>query len=136
MVSNNINQSSGTFKIMTPNLEGFEDSQEFFVVHIVVQFCGRKGLGMKSNWVHSIVSEDGEDCFKSIAGGIGFHNEQSVRNPLDEGRSRGEGRLEAVEGLLTRIRPVPRGALASKTSQWNSDVGVVRNETMVEISKT
>jgi hypothetical protein len=136
MVSNNINRSSGTFKIMTPNSEGFEDSQEFFVMHIVVQFRGREGPGMESDWVHSIVSEDGKDCSKSIIGGVGFHDERSVRNPLDEGRSGGESGLEAVEDLLTRIGPVLRRALASKASQRNGDVGVIRNKTTVEISKT
>jgi hypothetical protein len=45
VVNDNVDWSSGTFKIMLPLLESLEDGQEF----VVVEFRGGKSAGMESN---------------------------------------------------------------------------------------
>jgi hypothetical protein len=51
VVGDNVNRSSGTFKIMSPPLESLEDGQEFFIMSIVVKFGGGKSAGVESNGV-------------------------------------------------------------------------------------
>ena len=38
VVSNNIDRGSGTFKVMAPDAESFENREKLFVVNVVVQF--------------------------------------------------------------------------------------------------
>ena len=48
---------------MSPNLESFENGEQFLVVDIVVEFGGCEGAGMESNGVDFIVCQrdHGED---------------------------------------------------------------------------
>jgi hypothetical protein len=49
VVNDNVDRSSGTFKIMSPLLESLEDGQEFFIMSVVVKFRGGKSAGVESN---------------------------------------------------------------------------------------
>jgi hypothetical protein len=63
VVGDNVDRSSGTFKIMSPFLESLEDGQEFFIMSVVIKFRGSKGMGMESHRVDfSIRERNGEDC--------------------------------------------------------------------------
>ena len=77
-----------------------------------------------------------KDGAKSAVGGISFNNERSIRNPMRKYQSGGKGRLEGFERFVGFWRKVARNALMSGTSKQNSDVGVVRNESLVEVGKT
>jgi len=48
MVGNNINVMLGTFEVMAPNFETFEDGQEFLVMHIVIPLGVCEGTGMET----------------------------------------------------------------------------------------
>ena len=38
MVGDNIDRSSGTFKVMSPFLKSLEDGQEFFIMSVIIKF--------------------------------------------------------------------------------------------------
>src|ERR1700733_3112755 len=83
VVGDNINRSSGTFKIMPPPLESLEDGQEFFIMSIVVKFRGGKSAGVESNGVDfSIGERNGENCGDSIVGRISFNRHRSIWDPV------------------------------------------------------
>ena len=49
MVHDNVNQSQRPFQVVSSTLECFKDGQEFFVMDVVIQFCGVESLGVKSD---------------------------------------------------------------------------------------
>ena len=50
--------------------------------------------------------------------------------------SRGEGVLKLGEGRMTGVTKVPWSTFASESCQRSDNIGVIVNETMVEISKS
>ena len=48
---------------MSPTLERFEDSKEFFVMNVVVQLCGGESKGVKSDQMNLVVGRS--DCRKN-----------------------------------------------------------------------
>jgi len=42
VVSNDVNGSHGTFKVVVPNVERFANSEELLVVDVIVEFGSRK----------------------------------------------------------------------------------------------
>ena len=103
---------------------------------VIVEFWGGEGAGVKSNRVYfTRVSLNGEDCTKCIVRGISFYDDRLIRNLMCEDRSRGEGRFQGFKGLSSSISEVPRDTLASKTSERNNEVGVVGDESMIEVSE-
>jgi len=40
---------------MSPDLESFKNSKEFFVMNIIVKFREGKCLGVKGNWMNFII---------------------------------------------------------------------------------
>ena len=62
MVGNNVDRGTGAFKVVTPSSEGLEDGQQFFVVHVVIEFWAREGSGMECDRMElAILSVHGED---------------------------------------------------------------------------
>jgi hypothetical protein len=62
VVHDNINRQQSTLKIMLPDMESLKDSQEFFIMSVIVQFRHGKGVRVESNGVDfSIVRVDGEN---------------------------------------------------------------------------
>ena len=75
MISNNINRNTGAFKEVAPDAEGLKNSQEFFVMRVVVEFGSGKGAGVESHRVDFTgVGLNRENCSQSIVGGIGLEN--------------------------------------------------------------
>ena len=50
--------------------------------------------------------------------------------------SGGEGFLKGVKSILAFLSPGPLNILAGQAGEGNSDVGVSRDETMIEVGKT
>ena len=44
MISKDLDGEGGTMEVMSPGLEGADDSQEFSVINVIVLFCRGKGL--------------------------------------------------------------------------------------------
>ena len=62
MVGNNVDQGAGAFEVVTPSSEGLEDGQQFFVVHIVVEFGACEGSGMECDRMElAVLGVHGED---------------------------------------------------------------------------
>jgi len=137
IIYNNINGIGRTFQIVSPNLESFEDGNQFLVMCAVVQLHHSKSVRVKGNWMNFIIFiNNGEDCSKSIVRGIGFHNELSIGNPMSEDRSRDKCFLERVESILTGGVELPRSVLPDEVCQRNNNVQVVEDEPVVKVCET
>ena len=55
---------------------------------------------------------------------------------MGEDRSHCEGRFEVEEDRVTIRGEIPRGILSSELNEWDNDVGVIEDETMVEIGQS
>jgi len=55
---------------------------------------------------------------------------------VSKDRSRGEGLLQEVKGGATILTKIPRNVFAGKPRERYNNVGVVENETTVEVCKT
>ena len=101
MIRDDINWSRSSFKVVSPNFEGFEDGQNFLVMYIIIQFCGVEGPRIESDGIYLVVDwEDGGQNFcESIVGGVSFDNEGCIRNPMHEDQSSHEGSLECFKGF-------------------------------------
>ena len=68
MVHHHVNRSQRSLKVVAPYLKSFENGEQFFVVDIIVEFRGHKGVGVESNGVDFIVCRGyrGEDGGKGV----------------------------------------------------------------------
>ena len=79
---------------------------------------------------------NGKGCSKSIVQSISFHNELSIRNPMNEDGSGDECLLERIESIMTGGVKLLRDILPGETYQWNNNVQVVEDELAIKISET
>jgi len=49
IIHNNVDGIGQTFQIVSPNLEGFKDSKQFFVMYVIIQLHCSKSAGVKNN---------------------------------------------------------------------------------------
>ena len=85
----------------------------------IVEFRSTKGAGMEGHGVYFPgVGFNQQDGSKGIVGGISLNNDGSVRNPMDQDRCRGEGRLQSFKGFLGSIGEIPWSALTGQLGQW------------------
>ncbi|KIO08948.1 hypothetical protein M404DRAFT_132862 [Pisolithus tinctorius Marx 270] len=118
-------------------VEGLKDSQQLLVVGIIVEFWHGHGVRVESNWAEfTIRAGDQQNASNGIIRGISFNCKQSVRNPVSENRGGAEGSCQAEESGVALLEKVPRSTLSHEASEWNDDVGVVINESSVEICET
>ena len=123
MICNNVNGIGWTFQIVSPNLEGFKDGKQSFVIYVIIQLCHSKSARVKGNWMNSIISiNNGEDCSESIVQGISFHDKLSIGNPMSENKSRDKCFLERVESISTGGVKLPRNVLPGEAYQWNNNI--------------
>jgi len=74
VISDHIDQKSRAFEVMSPSFESFKNREEFFVMHIIVEFKSRKSPGVESNRVQfTIGSHDGKDSGECIFRGISLN---------------------------------------------------------------
>ena len=83
-----------------------------------------------------IGANNGQNANDGIVQGIGLNHKQSVGNPMSEDRSRSESLLQEVESRATVVSEFPRSVFVGKPRERNDDVGVVMNETTVEVRKS
>ncbi|KIN95104.1 hypothetical protein M404DRAFT_166753 [Pisolithus tinctorius Marx 270] len=104
---------------------------------IIVEFWRGHGARVESDWVEfTIRAGDRQNASNGIVGGIGFHCKRSVRNPVSENRSGAEGILQVEESGAALLGKVPRSTLSHEASEQNDNVGVVINESSVEICES
>ena len=136
VVSDHINQRGGALKVMLPVLEGLEDGQQLLVMGIIVQLRGGQSLQIISYQLEfGIGTDNGQDASDGIVQGVSLDHKQSIGNPMSEDRSRSEG-LQEVESGATIIGEFPRSVFVGKPCERNDNVGVVMNETTVEVCES
>ena len=138
VVGDNIDQRSWTFEIVSPDFEGFEDHEQLLVVYVIVEFWGSETLGVKGDQVNFRVfwRYDGENGSKGVVGGISFKDDLCVCNLMSQYWSGGKGFFEHFEGFSAFWSEIPNNFFSSQTCEWNCDIGVVKNESSVEICKS
>ena len=52
VVSDNVDRGAGTIEVMAPYAERFKNGEEFLVMDVVVELCGVKRTGVKSDGVN------------------------------------------------------------------------------------
>jgi hypothetical protein len=83
VICDNIDAMAGTFKIVMPDFEAFEDGEELLVVGVVVAFSIGEGAGMEGNGVDfSIGSNTGNNTSEGVVGGVSFDEHGIVRGPM------------------------------------------------------
>ena len=77
VVRDHVDRSTGTFKEVSPDMEGFKDGKEFLVMSIVVELRSTEGVGMEGYRVDfSGVGFNQQDGSESIVRGIGLNNDR------------------------------------------------------------
>jgi len=136
MVSDDVNVMLGTFKVMAPNFETFEDGQEFLIMCIVILLGVHEGTGMETYGMDLAIRGKGRNnTCKGIVRGVGFDKDWSIGRPMREDRSLGKSLLEGAECGVGLGIPVPRCVFAGEASEGYNDVGIVEDETSVEVGK-
>src|ERR1700679_336931 len=77
-----------------------------------------------------------QNSAQSVVGGVCFHDDWSVGDPVGEDGGGDEGRLQRIEGFSSVVREIPRNTLPSEAGKRDHYVGVVRNEAAVEIGES
>lgn len=134
MIGNNVDGLGRLFEIVAPGSEGLVDSEQLLVVDIVVEFRTGERSGVKGERMDFVIRDLEKDSRESVVRGIRFDNEQGSRFPLRQRGSRSEHPFQGVKGFLILRSPLPRGILPSELSKWKDDVGVVGDETAVELA--
>ncbi|KIK81462.1 hypothetical protein PAXRUDRAFT_156070, partial [Paxillus rubicundulus Ve08.2h10] len=101
--------------VMAPGAKCFLDGEELFVMGVIVEFRSGEGPGVEHNQ-----AADGKDASDGVVRGISLNDDRGVRHPMCQNRSGGEG-----------IFQVPESRAA-----FNNNVGVVINETTIEVGET
>src|SRR5438309_11034083 len=83
----------------------------------------------------TIFGGDGEDCREGIVRGISFDDDRSVRDPVSKYWGSGECFFEYVEGFTGLLGELIRDPLTSEMSEGDHNIGVVKNETSIEIGE-
>ena len=134
MIHDHINQDTRTFEVVLPNVEGLKDCKEFLVVSVVIELRCCKNAGMKGHRVDlTRVGLNGENCAKGIVQGVSLNNDGFVGDPMSEDCGRGEGGLKGLKRLSSGIGEIPQDTLVGEPSKRNDNVGIVRDETLVEV---
>ena len=117
VIHKHFNRVWGAFEVVAPLLESSKDSQELFVMGVIILFSRRKGAGVESNRVYfTIVQESGKDSSKSIVQSIHFYNELITWSPVDKNQGQSESPLECLKHGAALAVKVPRGILAHESS--------------------
>ena len=77
----------------------------------------------------------GKDTGNCVVGGVGFDDKGRIGLIVGKDGSCREGYFEGVERTPTLLRKVPRGVLSGETREGNHNVGVIINESTVEVGE-
>jgi hypothetical protein len=83
-----------------PFFKGTDDSHEFFVIDLIVAFCGGMFFREEGNWMEdSCIIILGQHTSRDVVRGISFNYNFSVIVKMPEDGGSGEYLLEGLEGL-------------------------------------
>ena len=85
MIRNDVDWDFGAFQVVSPLVEGIKNGEEFFVVHVVVEFSADKGPRVKGDQVYLAVrSNGGKDSCQGIVRSVSFDDERLAQNVMRE----------------------------------------------------
>ena len=126
MIGDNINWGCGSLEVVLPTSESFVDSQQLFVMNIIVQLSTRKGMWVESDRMEfSIWSVYGKNGYKCIIWSISFHNQRLVRNPVCEDWSGSECFLENFESRMAFLGEIPCSTFCYKNWLSNQHISMI-----------
>ena len=103
---------------------------------VIVQLGRSERSRIESDWPDFTIGTcGGKDTGNCIVGGIGFDDEGRIGLIVGKNGSCCEDYFEGVERTLTLLGKVPRGILSDEPSEGNHDVGVIINESTVEVGE-
>ena len=107
-------------------------------MNIIVEFWSSEGLRVESDQMYFgvIWRHNRENDSESVVGGISFEDDLCVRNPMSKYQSSSEGFFEGFEGVSAFWSEVPSDSFSGQTCQWNCDIGVVKDESPIKVSKS
>src|SRR5882672_6903234 len=121
---------------MAPDFEQLIDSKELLVICVVIELCRGQSSGMKHDGVHRTVLQlVGQYSSDHIVGSVGFKDDLLVRLPMNQARGHSEHSLEVVEVFPAALVKLPFDVFPSQSREGHDNVGVVVDETVVEIGE-
>jgi len=79
MVGNDVDAMLGTFEVMAPDFEAFEDGQEFLIMRIVIPLGVCEGMGMETYGMDLAIRGKGRNnTCKGIVQGVGFNKDWGI----------------------------------------------------------
>ena len=134
VVSVDLNRMCSSLDIDPPLPKPLYHRKYFFVVDWVVELSCCEFARVEADRVELPISGRlGQDAAEGEIGGIGFDGQGEFR--LEDG-CRSEGRLELTESCTCLVRLGKLNTLSSQSSKRRSESRIVKNEFIVEISKT
>src|SRR5260221_14189123 len=116
-------------------LESEDDSCEFFIMNIIVLFCREKASGVEGDGVHPVLMLLGNDNAQGVPRRVGMHDERFIPIWSLQDRFLGADIFQVAEGCLAAVGPVPLTVFACEVIEGTCDVGEVRNEGSIEVTK-
>ena len=136
MVCEDLYRERGPVEVVSPRLQGTDDSKDFSIVDVIVSFCQGERLGDVGAGVPFTIQVSlEEDGAKGILAGIGGNGKgcSKVREAKDWfGQEQG---FEGVKSVLASGGPVPRQVLFGEVNEGLGDIGVIRGKVSVEVGK-
>ena len=125
------------FQIQSPVLECFVYCEKFFVVYLIIEFCGNHGSRVEGDGVQVVVARRDlrKDSGNRVVGAISLYDYRVGWVKVSEDGSRGEGLFEVLKGFLALGTPFERGVLTRKAVHRYHDLRVVCYEPSVEVSE-
>ena len=137
MVSDDVNQSCGAFKIMAPGPKSLVNSEELLVMGVIVELQSGQSLGIVGHRSDLLIrTMNRENASDGIVRGICLYDDWSIWNLMGEDRSRDEGIFEVLEGGMTGVTEVPGNTFVDEAGQRSDNTRVVIYKMPIEICKT
>ena len=107
-------------------------------MYVIVELRGGESPGVKSDRVNlGIVRRcDRENGGEDVVRSVGFEDDLHIWNPMSQYQGRGKGFFEGFEGFPAFQSEVPSDPLSSQMCEWNCNIGIVKNESPMKISKS
>ena len=83
----------------------------------------------------TVRTKEGQNACNGIIRGVSLHDDRNVRYPMGEDGRGSKCILKGVESAATGVVEVPRRVLARQAREWNDKVGVIMDETAIEIGE-
>src|SRR5712671_3709295 len=125
-----------TLEVMVESFEGTNDSEEFFVVDVVVEFGRLHGLGEESNRVPSVekvgLYKNGTESEVTSIG-----DDAKRKGGIREGKDRGDGKgiNEGAKGKFLGRGPNVGDVFLCESKERVCNLGIVLDEATVKVAK-